>query len=329
MRDDGYPFAEWFGDEPIDGTHGYDLPALLAVEPADPPAGFQSFWRGLRAHARATTPDPSLTPIEPIDGRPMWLVEHTGADGLRLRAWLALPASGRPRVGVVHSHGYGGRDAPAFERVPDDAAAIFPVARGLGSLNTGIGAPASAESHVVDGIDAREHYILGRCAIDLWLAASALIEVTGTLPLYFVGGSFGGGLGALAVPWDDRIVGATFEVPSFGRHDIRLALPSHGSAEAVRRHVAAHPEARRVLRWFDASSAARFLQVPTRVECALWDATVPPPGQFAVANAAAAALGDAAERAVVPAGHAEYPGRGEVTARSEEATRAHIARVLG
>jgi cephalosporin-C deacetylase len=169
-------------------------------------------------------------------------------------------------------------------------------------------------------------YVLGRCAVDLWHAASALIDVVGALPLYYIGESFGGGIGALAVPWDDRFVGATFIVPSFGQYDLRLQMPCEGSGERVREHVAAHPEAREVLRYFDASTAAGFMRVPVRAECALWDRYVPPPGQFAVANAVPAEVG--VELDVQPAGHAEYPGRADTLDAAFAATRAHIDRCL-
>lgn len=300
------------------------------------------------------------------------VVTYTADGGLRLRAWVAVPVGVPPRVGVVHSHGYGGRAAPTFERVPHDAAVIFPVARGLGALNTGVGAPDTSSRHVLHGIEAVETYAVGRSAVDLWHAATALLDLLaqrdaalGGLPLYFVGTSFGGGIGALAVPWDDRFVGATLEVPTFGQHDLRLKMPCTGSGEAVRHHVADHPEAREVLAFHDASVAATHLRVPTRVECAAWDTHVPPPGQFAVANGVARAAGSgmtthptavttgagtagtgtadtgaagtagagtpgtaSLELAIHTAGHAEYPGQSREQAAAFAATRAHIARTL-
>lgn len=312
---------DWFGDVVRDGTYGYDLEALLAVEPVVPPAGFEELWRGWYAAAREVPPDPILTPIGRQGAHEVFVVEHTVADGLRLRGWLAMPAGGPARFGMVHGHGYGGREAPDWSRVPDDAAVIFPIARGQGVFNAGLGAPTPEDGHVLFGIDSVERYALGRCAVDLWHAASALLDVVGPLPLYFVGESFGGGIGALALPWDDRFVGATLVVPSFGQYDLRLRLPCEGSGERVRHHVAEHPEAREVLRFFDASTAAGFIHVPVRVEAALWDGHVPPPGQFAVANA----LEDL-ELSVLPAGHTEYPGLEAVLAESYAATREHALR---
>ncbi|WP_350348883.1 acetylxylan esterase [Agromyces sp. G08B096] len=326
------PYDEWFAGSAIDGTYGYDLADLRAVEPVEAAAGFAETWRTWRVEASAVAPEPQLTPLGRVGAHEVSLVEHTAAEGLRLRAWLAVPAEGAARVGVVHGHGYGGRDAPDFSRVPADAAAIFPVARGLGTLNAGVGAPAVKDEHVLHGIQAIETYVLGRCAVDLWHAADALTEVAGPLPLYYIGESFGGGIGALALPWDDRYVGATLIVPSFGQYDLRLGLACEGSGEAVRRHVAVHPEAREVLRTFDASTAATFLRVPVRVEAARWDVVVPPPGQFAVANgierAAARVAGAELELAVLPAGHAEFPGIDDVRADASAAGLAHLERAL-
>jgi cephalosporin-C deacetylase len=337
------PYDAWFPDSPIDGTYGYDRDDLLAVPPAAEPDGFADLWRSWHAAARGVPADVVAQAVGRQGAHDVSVVTFTADGGLRLRAWLALPADGPARVGIVHGHGYGGREAPSFERVPRDAAVIFPVARGLGTLNAGVGAPAMSGAHVLAGIEDVGTYVLGRCAVDLWHAATALQEaladapggVAGDprdLPLYYVGTSFGGGVGALAVPWDDRFVGATLEVPSFGQYDARLAVPCTGSGEAQRRYVAEHPEARAVLALTDASVAATYLRVPTRVECALWDAHVPPPGQFGVANGVAAAqragTGAELELAVHSAGHAEYPGQAREMAAAFAATRAHVDRAV-
>jgi cephalosporin-C deacetylase len=326
------PYDEWFPDAPIDGTYGYDLAGLRAVDPVAAPPGFADTWRRWRREAAGVAVRAEATPLGRRGAHDVFEVSFRTLDGLRLRGWLGMPAAGGARVGVVHSHGYGGRDAPDFSRVPGDAAVIFPVARGRGALNTGIGAPSTSEQHVLHGIRDPETYAIGRCAVDLWSAGDALLEIAGDLPLYLVGESFGGGIGALALPWDDRVIGATLIVPSFGQYDIRLQVPCAGSGEPLRRYVAGHPEARDVLRLFDASTAATFARVPVRVEAALWDASVPAPGQFAVANAVAqaeaAGSGARLELEVLPAGHAEYPGMLRVTAAAAQATRAHISTCL-
>lgn len=317
------PYDTWFPDAEFDGSYGHTLATLREVAPVPAPADFAARWQAWRDQANTVDAAPAVLSTDTVDGRRVSIVEHAGADGIRLRAWVVESLTTPARVGVVHSHGYGGRDAVDLARVPDDAVAIFPVARGLTTLNRGVGAPEQPLEHVIAGIDDPEHYALGLCARDLWLAADALEALVGPLPLYYVGESFGGGIGALALPWDDRYIGATLVVPSFGQYDERLAVRCLGSGEAVREHVATHPEARDALRWFDASTALGFADVPVRVEAALWDQSVPPQGQYAVANAARML-----ELAVLPAGHAEYPGVAAVTADAIRDGREHLARAL-
>ena len=302
------PFEDWFPEAPLDATYGYDRAALLQVPVPPPPEDFAPFWQDLHAAARAISPDPELADY-PMAARAHTFhrVDFTSLDGLRLGGWLALPKAGPARIGVVVSHGYGGREEPDLAGIPDDAAAIFPVARGLPAVSLMPQVARPTDGHVVEGIESRDSYVLGGCAADVWCAASALIELAGQVPLVFVGGSFGGGQGALAVPWDERFVAAALRVPSFGQYDIRLQVPCTGSGERVREHVALHPRAREVLRYFDAATAATFLRVPTLFACALWDPSVPPPGQFAVYNAARGVIGDQARLQVLSAGHETYP----------------------
>lgn len=319
------PFDEWFPDASFDGSYGFTLPTLRAVVPVAPPDGFAARWRGWRDAARAVDAAPHVLSTRSRGRRQVALIELTAADGVRLRAWYVAPATGTARVGVVHGHGYGGREAVTLQRVPADAAAIFPVARGLGSLNVDVGAPEDREKHVLSGLSDPDAYVIGLCARDLWLAGDALVTLAGDVPLYYVGESFGGGLGGLAVPWDDRYVGATLVVPTFGQYDERLAVPCLGSGEFQRQHALRHSEARDQLRLFDSSSSASFFRIPVRVEAALWDQYVPPQGQFAVANAVPDAL---LELAVLPAGHAEYPGLARVTVEAQRAGIAHLERAL-
>lgn len=318
------PFDLWFPDAAFDGSYGFTLDALREVPPIRPPEGFADQWRSWRERARAVDAAPVVLSTSAVEGRRVSLIELSGADGVRLHAWFASAADERTaRVGVVHGHGYGGRDEVDLRRVPADAAALFPVARGLPSLNADIGAPQEREAHVLGGLDDPDASVIGLCARDLWLAADALEQLVGTLPLYYVGESFGGGLGALAVPWDDRYFGATLVVPTFGQYDLRLAVECLGSGEFQRAWVHRHPEAREQLRILDASTAALFFGIPVRVEAALWDQSVPPQGQFAVVNAVADL-----ELAVLPAGHAEYPGLEAVTASAVAAGLTHLARAF-
>lgn len=315
------PFDTWFPDAEFDGSYGFALDDLRAVAPIPPDDGFTAHWRRWRAEACTVAPAVRVLSSEVRGGRRISVIEHASADGIRLRAWVVEPIDTVATVGVVHGHGYGGRDAVDLRRVPADAAAIFPVARGLGALNTDIGAPEERAAHVTGGLGDPDRTVIGLCARDLWLAADALVEIAGELPLYYVGESFGGGIGALALPWDERFLGATLIVPTFGQYDERLAVPCLGSGEHQRTWARAHPDGRDLLRPFDASTAALGIGIPVRIEAALWDQYVPPQGQFAVANAIADL-----ELAVLPAGHADYPGSEQVTADAVAGGVAHLRR---
>ncbi len=302
--------ATWRHGFPFDPTHGHDLDSLLRIEPpADEPADFDAFWTGLRAAASRVRVAPRLGPPSAgPSGTVVHPVEFTSLGGVRLGGWLVLPADGRVERGFVFGHGYGGRDAPEPVLPAPHAAGFFPVARGLGTRSLLPGVPSTPEGHVLHGIGSRETYVLGGCAADVWCAATALLElVPAAGRLDYVGGSFGGGIGALALPWDDRFSAAHLEVPSFGHHPLRVSLPCTGSGAAVRERHLTDPRIMDVLRYFDAATAARRLRIPMQIAPALFDPVVPPPGQFAVLNAPAGPV----EAHLLTAGHYDHPGAAE------------------
>ncbi|GAA2416196.1 acetylxylan esterase [Streptomyces pulveraceus] len=299
---------------PFDPAYGYTLPDLLGVPAPSAPDDFDAFWQARHAEARKVATEPELgPPEEERDGVRIHGVTFTSVGGVRLGGWVALPVEGAAEYGFVIGHGYGGRDEPGPD-VPlplPRAAAILPCVRGMGSRGLHPGIPDVSAVHVLHGIESRDTYVIGDCVADLWCAASALCElVPGLTPqeggagLGYLGESFGGGLGALALPWDDRFAAGQLTVPTFGNHPLRLTLPCIGSGEAVRGYRQDHPEVDAVLPYFDAATAATRLEVPTLVAAALFDPSVPPPGQFAVHNA----LAGEHELTVLEAGHFEYEG---------------------
>lgn len=291
-------------DFPFDPTYGYRLGDLLAVAPPDVPDNFDAFWRSRYDEALHVEVAPVLGPLETRqNGVSIFGVRFTTVGGLRLGGWLALP-DGPMDHGVVVGHGYAGRDTVELPLPIPNAAAIFPCARGLGARSRVSSIPDQPMLHVLHGIETRERYVLGGCAADLWCAASALLQLVPSIsgPLGYVGASFGGGVGALALPWDDRFGVAHLSLPSFGQYPLRLTMACTGSGEAVRRYHAAHPEVANVLRYFDAASAATRLEIPVQVAAALFDPTVPPPGQFAVHNA----LPNTRSLVILAAGHFEH-----------------------
>jgi cephalosporin-C deacetylase len=271
----------------FDPTYGYDEAALLAVPAPPEPGDFESFWRVTFEQARAIPLRMSVTPTSsPQADVEVYHVEYDSLDGVRIGGWLTRPADGQVQRGVVVGHGYGGRDVPDLNLPGPPAATIQFCARGF-HRSARADLPNDSSRHVTHGIADRETYIIRGCVADLWLAASALLqwapETAGRL--HFHGGSFGGGLGALALPWDERFTRAHLRVPTFGNQPLRVTLPCNGSGHWVTRYWREHPQVLEVLAYYDAATAARRIRVPTHVVVARFDPAVPPPGQCAVYNA--------------------------------------------
>ncbi|MET8469175.1 acetylxylan esterase [Streptomyces sp. NPDC006422] len=331
--DDGDRSARDFAhDFPFDPAYGRTLNELLRIPAPDVPAGFDAFWRSRYEAARAVDPKPEVGRlVEERDGARIHEVSYTSVGGVRLGGWLVLPAEGEAEHGFVVGHGYGGRDqvGPDVPLPLPRSAAILPCVRGMADRGLLPGVPSVAAEHVLHGIASRDTYVIGECVADLWCAASALLELVPGLNgpgprLGYLGVSFGGGLGALALPWDERLAAGQLTVPTFGNHPLRLTLDCVGSGAAVRRYHAEHPEVVDVLSYFDAATAAGRLRKPVLVAAALFDPSVPPPGQFAVYNA----LAGARELRVLEAGHYEYEGTQQEQAGLDAATTDFFARVL-
>ncbi|MFE9295215.1 acetylxylan esterase [Streptomyces niveus] len=326
--------SEFEHDYPFDPAYGRSLDELLDIPAPAPPDGFDAFWQDRFAAATSVTTAPAVGPQEDErDGCRIFGVSYTSVGGLRVGGWLVLPAEGPVEHGFVIGHGYGGRQEPGAD-VPlplPRSAAILPCVRGMGARSRRPGIPGESEEHVLYGIGSRATYVIGDCVADLWCAASALLELVPELMnepedgagarLGYVGESFGGGLGALALPWDERFARGQLTVPTFGNHPLRVTLPSVGSGESVRAYRERHPEVMDVLAYFDAATAAARIRVPMMVAPALFDPAVPPPGQFAVYNA----LPERRELHVLRAGHFAYAGERADLAALAEARHAFFA----
>lgn len=289
---------------PFDPQYAHDLAALLRVPSPDPPPDFADFWQTTHRQTLATPLDIDLheLPRRP-DQQRVFEVRYTGLSGFRVGAWIRVP---RHRVtrGLVVSHGYGGREGPDLWNPGPPAAAIYPCARGM-NLSSSSNLPNQANDHVLHGLDSRDTYLHRFCVADLWSAVSVLEhlypETTSHIDYYGV--SFGGGIGALALPWEKRFRRAHLSVPSFGNHPLRVTLDCVGSGSAVRQRWLNNPSVLDVLRYYDAATASRFIHIPTLVVAALFDPAVPPPGQFAVYNA----LPGPKQLIVRQADHFDYP----------------------
>ncbi len=286
-----------------------DLARLLAIVPPEPPDDFSAFWRSRYASALTVEPRPRIQATGRIlDGYEVYDLNYASTDGVQIGGWLLAPRDGPVSRGIVVGHGYAGRDGPDAAPGLAHAALLFPCFRGL-SRSPVPGVSPHAHLHVLHDIQDRRRYILGGCVDDLWLGVSALIalfpQVAGQVS--YQGVSFGGGIGALAAPWDARIGRLHLHLPTFGHQALRLTLPCVGSGEAVREFQSRHEfNVMETLAYYDAASAARYLEIPTLVAPALFDPAVPPPGQFAIYNAIPAAW---RRLFVLRAGHFDYPGQ--------------------
>ncbi len=273
----------------FDPSHGYDREALLQVDAPEEPADFAAFWQQRRARAMRV---PSSIRLRDLGwdeaGWRIFELRYLSTDQAVIRGWLLIPEHGRIKRGFVVGHGYGGREAPDLDLPFRNAALLFPVLRGMRHSPF---PPASPEPqwHVLHQIQDRDHYIIGGCVEDTWLAISALLRLYPSLEghIGYLGLSFGGGVGALALPWEDRVCRAHLNVPTFGNQRLRLRLQSHGSASSVQQFVEKHPAVINNLDYFDAAVAAGRITIPVHCALAGFDPYVAPAGQYAIYNALA------------------------------------------
>lgn len=306
-----HPFA-------FDPTYGMAREQLLAIRPPVAPEGFDDFWRQRYRQAVTIDPRPALRASRMI--HPRWQVldiVYRSTGGIEIGGWLLLPRHEPVRRGLVVGHGYGGRDQPDFDIAAPDAAVLFPCFRGLSrSVHPPI--PAEASGHVLHNIERPDDYVIGGCVEDLWLGVSALLTLYPWLAghIGYSGISFGGGIGALAIPFDDRIRRGHLVVPTFGDRATWLTLPTVGSAQSVQTYQLQHGSMLGKLRMFDSAVAAARITVPMFAAVALFDPAVAPPCQFAVANALPKSKFN--EIFILDAGHFDYAGSVEQNAIHQE-----------
>ena len=290
----------------FDPTYGLTLEELLTIQPPKATAEFATFWK-LRFHrVQQIAPRPSITDTGKQRGH--WIIydiSYHSSHGATIKGWLLIPKTGIIRRGFVVGHGYGGRDEPDFDLPFHDAAILFPCCRGI-SRSTQAPYSSDPQWHVLHDIDKPNHYILGGCVDDIWLAFSSLLRLFPQTKghLGYLGISFGGGIGAMAVAWDSRVKKAHFNIPSFGHQKLRLTLPTHGSGNSVQTFFKKNRKAvLETLRFHDAALAAQWIRIPTHFALAKFDPVVAPPGQFAIYNA----IPGEKQLFVLDAGHHDYP----------------------
>ncbi len=295
----------------FDPTFGYSFDDLLRVEPPSMPSDFGAFWQELFTRAMKLSPAIERKRSEfSFPGYTVEEVHYTSMGNVRVGAWMILPEDrdSIQRAAVI-GHGYGGRSEPELPLgFKKGTALILPCARGLPTLSAdAIDDIDTVPHHVLYGIESKDRYIHGACVADYMVAASILLELfpQTAQELWYLGGSFGGGIGALLLGADPRFSAGILREPSFGNHPLRVALKSGGSNSHVRRAWQETPDILDVLAYFDAASAARSIRVPTLFFPSLFDPAVPPPGQFSVINAVDPKL---CHCHPMPAGHFIPPG---------------------
>ena len=295
--------VETYGFDP---THGHTLASLLEMGAPNEPPDYREFWMRRYDAALQIVPRPGVQDTGVNEnGWRVFDLQYTSTRGKTIRGWLLLPVNGEVRRALIIGHGYDGRKGPDLELNLPDAALFFPCARGLGR-SSDASISAQPHWHVLHDIHSRDNYVLGGCVEDIWTAASAALRLFPQCGgrLGYLGSSFGGGVGAMAVAWDPRFSRAFLHVPSFGHQPLRMQLPSTGSAASVQRFASKDPKVLDVLRYYDAAIAARHIRIPVHCACAVLDPSVAPPCQFAIYNA----LGGPRSLQVLAAGHHSHPG---------------------
>ena len=289
----------------FDPSYDYSLDELLNVGAPLAPTDFREFWQARYARALQVHPCPRIRHTGMSHaGFEVYSLRYFSTDHVVIRGWVLIPQDQPVTRGMVFGHGYGGCDGPDYRLCPKGAALLFPCFRGLARSQH---PPISTNPafHVLHDIDKPQQYIIGGCVDDLWLAVSSMQMLFPATQghIGYSGVSFGGGIGALALPWEPRIQRAHLNVPTFGNQPLRLQLPTIGSGAAVQRYQQQHGNVLATLQYYDAASAATFIRQPMHVAAALFDPAVAPPGQFAIYNA----LSGEKSLFTLDAGHFAYP----------------------
>lgn len=289
-------------------TKTFSKNELLSVIAPPPPKDFHDFWRRAYDASREVLPNPRLKDTgKQIKAWRVIDVTYQTTGGIALGGWLLLPKAGPPKRGFIVGHGYGGRIGPDFHFPFTDAAIFFPCCRGLARSPAPPISP-DPQWHVLHDIDKKERYILRGCVEDTWLAVGCMEQLYPDLKgrLGYLGISFTGGVGAIAMAYEKRVTKAHFNVPTFGHHRLRLRMPTEGSGLAVQKFFLDHPRMTlKTLRYYDAANAVEAMNMPVHFALALRDHVVTPPGQFAIYNAVSAEK----QLFVLDAGHTGYPNK--------------------
>ena len=289
----------------FDPRYGHTLESLLKLDVPAEPHDYCDFWQNKYRAVRAN-PTQLIRTASKLTHADYCVedIVFASTNQAKIGGWLLTPKHEAITKGVIVGHGYGGRDAPDFNLPFTNAAVLFLCFYGL-SRSRCAAVSDNPAFHVIHDINDPERYVLRNCVEDIWFGASALIQAFPQIAghLAYSGISFGGGVGAMAMAWDNRFQRAALNVPSFGHQALRLTLPTTGSGAAVQAYYRSHRNLMATLQYYDAALAAKHIALPLHLALALFDPVVAPPGQFAIHNAAPKTT----ELLVLTAGHFDYP----------------------
>ncbi len=272
---------------PFDPTHSYSFEQLKTIGYPPVTPAFKKFWQStyqenLRIPLQIRLEDTGIF----YKDLSVKKLTYSSWGGHTTGAWVLEPLQQKIKAGLIMGHGYGGRDGYAIAMIPRNTVIFLPVARGF-HLSAVAGYPNESSKHVIYHINNKYDYSIRGCVAELWTAVSCAYEIYPQIKTCsFSGASFGGGLGALMVPFENRISRYHLSVPTFGNQPLRTKVPCTGSGESVRKYLAENPEIEQTtLPFYDSATAASLIKIPGIVSPALFDPAVPPLGQFSVANA--------------------------------------------
>jgi len=289
----------------FDPSYGYNLSSFLEVGTPEAPDDFSQFWQSCFEKSQQVDAAPSLHYTgRNVGDFQLHDLSFQSTDKVTIKGWALIPTAKPIRRVLIVGHGYGGCDQPNCNVPLLDCAYLFICYRGI-SCSRIQGIPEDPNYHVLYNIHDKEQYIIRGCVEDTWMAVSAAEKLFPSAKTHigFMGISFSGGIGALALPWDKRIKQAHLQVPTFGHQPLRLKLPSWGSARAVQNFYKKHPNVTETLRYYDAAIAAGYAEIPVHIAAALADPVVAPPGQFSIYNS----LRSDKQLFVLEQGHSDYP----------------------
>ena len=266
-------------------TPSFTKEELLRIQGDTPVEGFEEFWKAQYAAARNWKCSYAIEGElwSPSPDCRIYKIRFNSIDGIPIGMWLVRPAVSTG--GMLSAHGYGNPSVPPVAVSPGRTIAV-PCVRGLG-LSQCREIPWRPDAHAVHGFDSPEHYVITGAVRDLWIALTIMIDLFPDTAENIVcgGGSLGGGMSTMCIPWDARIHYGDVNIPTLGGRILLEHPVAPGSAGEARRLKALESEdAMRIIDFCNAAAAARFIRVPTIVTPALCDKVVPPPGQFAIAN---------------------------------------------